>query len=455
MLRTLLGFVFAVGLAASLAAGQTAPAPPPDERTAQAPAPKSKENAPQKPASPPAQKAPDPEAELARVLEESGNDRAALVRKLEEYLRRFPDAPRKAAIYRTLVEAYVQLRDTTRALDYTERIIALTPEDGSMMMLAIELLQRAGDDHSLERAVGYATRVLDRLEKAPAIAKPARVTQADWESDQKRLLMSVYLMRGRLQLKRRLYDAAAADLQVSYRLLPSGAAALHLGEIFELRKEYDKAIEQYAAAFVLPDQYGLQVDRSDVRRKIGNLWRLTHGSEAGLGEKLLQVYDKVSAEPKPADSPVHNKSVNEIFSFVLRRPNGAAAMKMEDAKGKVVVLNFWATWCLPCRVLEPLFERLERHYEGKSEVVFLAVNGDEDESRVKPYIEQEKMRTPVVFADGLDTFFGIRGLPTVIVLDRSGKMVYRAQGFAPEGFVEALTTIINRALASASAAPSS
>lgn len=68
-----------------------------------------------------ARKAPDPEAELQRAIELSGNDRAALLHNLEEYLRRFPEAPRKQAVYRALVEASMQLNDTTRRARSTTR----------------------------------------------------------------------------------------------------------------------------------------------------------------------------------------------------------------------------------------------------------------------------------------------------------------------------------------------
>src|SRR5207245_8965073 len=94
--------------------------------------------------------------------------------------------------------------------------------------------------------------------------------------------------------------------------------------------------------------------------------------------------------------------ITETYAFVLRRPDGGATVKLSESKGKILVLSFWATWCLPCRELEPLFEQVGRQFEEKTDVVFLAVNGDEDESRVKIYIEREKMRSTVVFADGLD-----------------------------------------------------
>lgn len=455
MLRRASLLVLAVALSVSATAGQQPPKKPPAPPAAGKPA---KEQAPQDhPGAAPqarpaegAKKLPDPEAALQRAVEEAGNDRAALVRGLEDYLRRFPDAPRKLEIYRALVESAMQLRDTSRELDYAERIIALRPEDASMMLFSVDLLERAGDDHSLTRAVGYATRVLDRVEKTAAEAKPARLSQAEWEAEQKKLRMSVYLIRGRLQMQRRDYDAATADLNMSYALLPNTAAALRLGEIAELRKDHARAINYYVAAFVLPDQYGLAVDRWEVRRKLGNLWQLVQGSEAGLGQRLLEAYDKLAAEPKTAAAEQRNKGAAAPFDFVLRRPDGTAPLKLAEWKGKVLVLNFWATWCLPCRELEPLFEQVGRQFEGASDVAFLAVNGDEDESRVKSYLEREKMRPAVVFADGLDSFLDIRAYPTVVVLDGAGKITYRAEGFAPEGFIEDLVGAIRRALAGAS-----
>ncbi|MBI3668946.1 MAG: redoxin family protein [Acidobacteria bacterium] len=450
MLRRFLGIALTAMLGGTPAAGQKTATKPPAPPAPQSPGTPTKGPAAPARVNPPAKKPPDPETELNRAIEDAGNDRAALVRNLENFLRRFPEAPRKLQVYRALVESAMQLRDTPKALNYAERIIALRPEDASMMLFAVELLERAGDDQSLVRAVGYTTRVLDRVEKAGAEAKPARISQAEWEAEQKKLLMSVYLIRGRLQLHRRAYGAATTDLEASYRLLPNAAAAMHLGEIAELHQDRNQAIEHYVAAFTLPDQYGLPVDRWEVRRKLGNLWQLVHGNEAGLGERLLQAYDKFGGEPKPGDVIERNKGVSDLFGFVLRRPDGSAPLKLADSKGKVLVLNFWATWCLPCRELEPLFEQVGREFEGKNEAVFLAVNGDEDESRVKPFLDREKMRATVVFSDGLGLLLDIKAYPTIIVLDATGKIVYRSQGFAPEGFVEALSGAIHRALAGAS-----
>ena len=246
-------------------------------------------------------------------------------------------------------------------------------------------------------------------------------------------------------MNRKNYNAAVTDLEKSYRLQANAAAALRLGEIAELRGEREKAIEQFLLAFVLPDLKGLSVDRAEVRRKLGNLWKQVHGNENGLGERLLQAYDKAVADSRPAAPAERNAGAKEVHGFELRRADGSAAVKLSEAKGKVLVLSFWATWCLPCRELEPLFEKVERQYAGQADVMFLAVNTDEDETLVKPFVEREKVKSTVVFADGLDQWMKIASIPTVMVLDRDGKIVYRGQGFAPDGFAEALTAAIEKA----------
>ncbi|MGB6682465.1 MAG: hypothetical protein WBH24_02350, partial [Candidatus Acidiferrum sp.] len=95
--------------------------------------------------------------DLQRAIDNAGNDRAALVRNLEDFLKQYPESQKRPQIYRALVEASLQLRDSARATNYAERIVALAPEDISMTVLAIQLLERNGDEAALRRAVNYST----------------------------------------------------------------------------------------------------------------------------------------------------------------------------------------------------------------------------------------------------------------------------------------------------------
>ncbi|HEY7826453.1 MAG TPA: thioredoxin domain-containing protein, partial [Candidatus Acidoferrales bacterium] len=387
-----------------------------------------------------------PEIELQKAVDSAGNDRAALVHNLKDYLRRFPDAPRKASVYRALVESCEQLQDRACALDYTERLIAVSPDDTEMMMMAVALLQEQGDDASLTRASGYVSRVLDRVEKSAAADRPARTSLEDWRAQHDDVRSGLYYVRGNIEKTQKNYDAATKDLQTSYSVVPNALAAQSLGEIAELRHDTQTAVEEYTLAFVLPESGPAgKVDRRDVRQSLGNVWRMTHPSEAGLGEAILASYDRLNLPAPKVPASERNKDAKDAFGFVLRRLDGTPE-SLAAVKGKVVVLSFWATWCGPCREVEPGVSQVAESYAGNTDVTFYAVDTDEDQALVAPFVAHEKWKMPVVFADGLDDFLNVASLPTLMVLDRSGTISYRADGLDPDTFPASLITAIQNAL---------
>src|SRR6266436_1198946 len=125
----------------------------------------------------------------------------------------------------------------------------------------------------------------------------------------------------------------------------------------------------------------------------------------------------------------------------------ALAFALAATKRKVLVMNFWTTWCGPCREWEPHFEKVAGHFAGQEKnVVFLEVNCDEDETLVGPYLAEEKPKNSVLFADGLDLLLLVNSFPTTLILDRAGKIAYRAEGFDPEGSDQTLVEAIERML---------
>jgi len=391
-------------------------------------------------------KQPSPEEELQQAISKAGNDRAALVRNLEVFLKEYPDSRQRPQIYRALVEASLQLRDNARAAGYGERIVALSPDDISMTILTIQLLEQDGDEAALRRAANYATHVLEFVERSSPGDKSPRVSQEEWATEKKRDRMSVLTLRGRLELKLKDTVAAQKDFVASYAILPSAAAAEQLGEIAEMKKDLNGAIQQYARAFAWADATNETAGRRAIRQKLGNVWRLAHGSDDGLGEYLLRIYDEVS-QTSIAAKPRKNADAREPADFTLRKAPEGTAFSLKDTKGKVLVVNFWATWCGPCHALEPLFARVAADFQANPDALFLAANCDEDESLVAPYLEADKPRTPVVFADGLDRFFTVNSFPTVMVVDRAGKIAYRSNGFEPDVFEPNLAAAVRRALA--------
>jgi len=418
-----------------LGAQQRNPEIPPTQAT-QSPAPKES----------PGQKPLFENEELQQAIDRSGNDRAALVRNLEGFLKDFPESGQRARIYRALVEADMQLRDSVHAADYAERIIALNPEDIPMTLLAIQLLESVGDEAALRRALSYSSRVLDYVNNAASQPKPSKLSVEEWAADQKQDKMSIFAMRGRLYFKLHDYAAAEREFRTSMAASANAAVAEKLGEIAELNKDMPGAIREYAKAFALADSSGKQPNRREIRQKLGNVWRLAHGSDQGLGDYLLQAYDDVAASTD-APKPKRNAGAKEAYAFSLRKAQDGSPYLLADKKGKIVVLNFWATWCGPCRALEPHYERVAAQFQGIADIVFLAADCDEDETLVPGYLAEAKPTLTVVFADGLDSFLVVKSYPTVIVLDRAGKIAYRAEGFDPDDVESELTSAVRRTLA--------
>jgi thiol-disulfide isomerase/thioredoxin len=407
-------------------------------------------NAPASKQSVPA-KLPTPDEELQQAISAAGNDRATLVRSLEAFLKKYPEAQNRAQIYRALVEASLQLRDNRRAADYAERIVALNPNDISITLLAIQLLERQNDEAALRRAVSYATRVLDYVDRTSSSERSPRVSEEQWRLEKTNDQASTLFLRGDLYLKLKEFAAAEKDFQASYQILPATGAAERLGETAELKKDWNSAITEYARAFALAEGKNGSVSRKEIRQKLGNVWRLAHGSDDGLGEYLLRTYDDVSRISSSAQ-PRKNADAREPSEFTLRKAPGGTPFPLSNSKGKVLVLNFWATWCGPCRALEPQFARVAMEFQGIQDVLFLAANCDEDETLVAPYLEVDKPHIAVVFADGLDRLFAVYSFPTVVVIDRAGKIAYRSEGFGPDTFEQELSAAVRRALDAANAA---
>ena len=370
--------------------------------------------------------------ELQKAIEQASNDRSALMHNLLDFLKKYPESSQRPQIYRAIVESSMQLREYGTATEYAERMVALDPGDLSTNMLSIQLLERYGDAAGWRRAANYCTRMLDIIRRQPVKDKSPRQSSEQFEKDKQHDVASILLVRGRLYQKLNEPQNAQSDFEASYKMAPGSAAAERLGEVAEIRKDLPTAIHEYALAFALADGLQGSASRPDVRKKLGNVWRLAHGSEDGLGDYVLRAIDEAmvaGGNPKRG----HNKGLKDPMEFVLRRTPDGPTFALADAKGKVLVLNFWTTWCGPCREWEPHFERVAGHFLGREkDVVFLEVNSDEDETLVGPYLAEVKPSTTVVFADGLDDLLHVNSFPTTLILSRTGKIAYRTEGFDPE-----------------------
>jgi peroxiredoxin len=119
----------------------------------------------------------------------------------------------------------------------------------------------------------------------------------------------------------------------------------------------------------------------------------------------------------------------EDFTVVLVR---GETLTLREQRGKAVMINFWATWCPPCREEMPAMERLYRRHRERG-FVLLAVSVDTDASLVRPFLEHHKLTFPVALDAKMElaNTYGVRALPSSFLIDRNGYMTALALGPRP------------------------
>lgn len=103
---------------------------------------------------------------------------------------------------------------------------------------------------------------------------------------------------------------------------------------------------------------------------------------------------------------------------------------LSDYTGKVKIINFWATWCPPCRMEIPDFQSLYEKYSG-GDFVMIGISLDDNSEIVKKFIDQYKVTYPIVMGNEevANSYGGIRGIPTTFVVDKEGKVYKKYIGY--------------------------
>lgn len=173
--------------------------------------------------------------------------------------------------------------------------------------------------------------------------------------------------------------------------------------------------------------------------QLKTLYDRKHGNTTGFDEYLAKLQQSVQASLKEALLP---KMLNgEAPGFTLHDVNGKQ-VSLSDFRGKVVVLDFWATWCMPCIASFPAMQKMVKQHP---EVVFLFIATQEKETgalqRVKAFMEKNKypfhvlMDKPVAGQPGAYKVVGqykVKGIPAKMVIDGKGKLRFTSTGFSSD-----------------------
>jgi thiol-disulfide isomerase/thioredoxin len=407
--------------------------------------------------------------DLSAAVSEAGASSIDLIRAIEQHLKKYPDSKQRAALEKNLLKAAAETNDTARIILYGERVLdrETPPDQGDTLDLldrvARALVEKNDSDppartiENARRAIVYANRYENDVDVLRAAKEtPGHLTAGRWSEELDKAMARSQAIEARATGYAG--DPAAAEKIAarSWKSYPTGEGARENAFWLDTLGRKAEAIESYADAFTLEDKSTTEADRARDRKRLGELYSGLNGSEKGLGDVILAAYDRTSALMARQRADLKAKDPNaeavNLADFILPPIDKAdQPLVLSALKGKTVVIDFWATWCAPCRAQQPLIEKVETHFANAPDVLFVAVDSDDDPSLVAPFVKEQGWKNAGYFEAGLERRLNIASIPTVLVIDPDGRISSRMIGFIPERFEQMLIERVDEARASAAA----
>ena len=155
------------------------------------------------------------------------------------------------------------------------------------------------------------------------------------------------------------------------------------------------------------------------------LWKEIHGSEDGLEAALHRQREKFAPQRK---ARVLNQMVSEkLPEFAMSTPD-EKKLTHKDVSGKIILMNFWAVWCPPCREELPHWNTFYAAHKNDADLMFAAV-GEEPWETMQNYMKNQNFSFPIFRDEKFWEHFNIEGIPTMLMIDPSGNIRFRNTGF--------------------------
>lgn len=134
-----------------------------------------------------------------------------------------------------------------------------------------------------------------------------------------------------------------------------------------------------------------------------------------------------------AESAIIKLDENKAPDFALKSFDGKT-VKLSDYKGKVVIIDFWATWCPPCRKGIPDLISIQDEYKKDVVIIGVSLDGEKTIKDVPGFVKSYAINYPIVYGNEkvVNDYGGIEGIPTAFVVDKKGNIVDKHVGLVPK-----------------------
>jgi thiol-disulfide isomerase/thioredoxin len=361
---------------------------------------------------------------------------------VESFINDFPQSPDIENYRMMLVNNYASMGQREKAV----KLLSTLPHPSGSLYNAIAWpMIEKGED--VEQGVALAKKGVDLLRTSELDAKPSYVSSRQWkESISNRLteILDTYAL-GLLKLNR---TAEAEKASAEAYTLSKGLTA-------DINERYVKCLLATGnfdrAIAVSGDAIRQGKATEGLRTDYKEAYKKGKGSETGFDDVIKKLDNEAAVEAK---AKLMKTRINTpAIDFELRGLDGQM-VRLSNLKGKVVIIDFWATWCGPCKMSFPYLQKVYDAYTGNPRVAIYAINswervqGAQRDATVRKFLLENKYTFPVLYDEDTIEKYGVTGIPTKFVIDREGKLQFKSIGFeSGDEMVKELTAEIEMLLA--------
>ncbi|HRD02656.1 MAG TPA: redoxin domain-containing protein [Candidatus Saccharicenans sp.] len=347
---------------------------------------------------------------------------------LARFKEEFPDSKYIDSIVSMMAQSLIQENKLEEAQSFLENNRGQA-QPYYFYVIASQAAQNEAQIDLAIRAIDQGQSLAQEQLRQPDKFKPTYYTEEEWRQELEKNLLPMFLgLKGQLLIKRGQEGEALPLLKQAYELNQGKDAGVTADYVHALLANQD-----FAQATTVVEKYGQEeYINSELMGLLKQAYVGLHKSEEGWDKYQSEIQ---ASAIKVMREDLAKKMINEAAAqFELKDLEGKT-VKLNDYAGKVVVLDFWATWCGPCLSSFPGMKTLVEEYQKTPEVAFVFVNCWQDEDNkeqvVKDFLEKNQYPFYVLMdtTNKVTSDYGVSGIPTKFVLDSKGRIRFKVIGF--------------------------